>query len=74
MLEKTPTLVVVEVRYRSSTSHGGAQASLSTKKLERIRKTTRHYIQSQNLHALPVRFDVVAIQNRKITWLKGAFE
>lgn len=67
------TCVFVEVRQRTTASHGGAFASVSAFKQRRIVFAARHYL--MRLSALPpCRFDVVAIQAGGIEWLQGAFD
>lgn len=69
---KEPTTVFVEVRQRSSASHGGAAASISRTKQQRIILAARHYL--MRLSALPpCRFDVVVIEPSGVQWLKAAF-
>ena len=66
------TLVFVEVRQRSSGTHGGAGGSITGVKQGRIVFAARHYL--NGLRTLPpCRFDVVLVEER-ITWLKGAFD
>jgi putative endonuclease len=70
---KEPTTVFVEVRQRSSASHGGAAASISRTKQKRIILAARHYL--MRLSALPpCRFDVVVIEPTGVQWLRAAFE
>lgn len=67
------TVVFVEVRKRSSASHGGAAASVSVAKQRRIVFAARHYL--MRLHQLPpCRFDVITIEPTGVQWLKAAFE
>jgi putative endonuclease len=71
-------LVVVEVRRRSSTRFGGAGASIDARKRRRIAQATRHLLLTHpGLRALPIRFDVIAIDARTpgaaIHWIRGAF-
>jgi putative endonuclease len=67
------TCVFVEVRRRTSSSHGGAAASVSRTKQMRIVFAARHYL--MRLRTLPpCRFDVVAVQAGGIDWLPGAFD
>lgn len=69
---KEPTTVFVEVRQRSSASHGGAAASISRTKQQRIILVARYYL--MHLSALPpCRFDVVVIEPSGVQWLKAAF-
>jgi putative endonuclease len=70
------TLVFVEVRQRSSRTHGGAAASVGGVKQRRIIFAARHYL--MRLTALPpCRFDVVLVEggpDARIEWLKAAFD
>lgn len=69
---KEPTTVFVEVRQRSSASHGGAAASISRTKQQRIILAARYYL--MRLSALPpCRFDVVVIEPTGVQWLRAAF-
>lgn len=69
---KEPTTVFVEVRQRSSASHGGAAASISRTKQQRIILAARYYL--MRLSALPpCRFDVVVIEPSGVQWLRAAF-
>lgn len=67
------TLVFVEVRKRSSASHGGAAASVGYSKQRRIVFAARHYL--MHLAVLPpCRFDVVAVEPQGFEWLQAAFD
>jgi putative endonuclease len=71
--DRDGTLVFVEVRQRTGRSHGGAAASVTTTKQRRIVLAARHYL--QRLRTLPpCRFDVVAIEDGQMQWLRGAFD
>jgi putative endonuclease len=74
------TLVFVEVRQRSSASHGGAAASITGAKRQRIILAARHYLMRLP-RTPPCRFDVVLIQGDaasldapQLQWLQGAFD
>lgn len=68
------TLVVVEVRKRSSNCFGGAAASVDWRKQTKIRRTAALLIQQRrDLASLPIRFDVVAIGPHGLEWIKHAF-
>ena len=74
------TLVFVEVRQRASASHGGAGASISVAKQQRIVFAARHYLMRYKTLP-PCRFDVVLIQGGLgagqtpgIEWLRSAFD
>jgi putative endonuclease len=67
------TLVFVEVRERRSSGHGGAAASVTRGKQQRVIRAAQHYL--LRLPSLPpCRFDVLAIDADGITWLKAAFD
>jgi putative endonuclease len=68
------SLVFVEVRLRSRSDFGGAGASITVKKQQRIILAARHYLQTHGEQAC--RFDCVlldALDARAIEWIKGAF-
>ena len=75
------TLVFVEVRQRSSASHGGAGASIGAVKQRRIIFAARHYLMRLGSPP-PCRFDVVLVQGSsapgaappRIEWLPAAFD
>lgn len=69
------TVVFVEVRSRSSETYGGAAASITTAKREKLIKTARHYL--AGISPLPpCRFDAVLISGEppRIEWIRNAFE
>ncbi len=70
----------VEVRQRSGQSHGGAGASISAVKQQRIVFAARHYLM-RFASLPPCRFDVVLVQGglgedggASIEWLRAAFD
>jgi len=68
-------LVVVEVRYRKSEQFGGALASITRQKQQRIVSATQHYVIINKLNHFAIRFDVVALSgDNRITWIKNAFQ
>ena len=73
------TLALIEVRFRRNRSHGGAAASVTSTKRQRITTAARHLLQSQReLQRYRARFDLVAIeldnqQQPKLEWIRGAF-
>ena len=80
MKDTDGTLVFIEVRQRASVSHGGAGASISAVKQQRIVFAARHYL--MRFKTLPpCRFDVVLINGKlavdnapAIEWLRSAFD
>ena len=67
------TLVFVEVRSRSSTSYGGAAASIGATKQRRIVFAAQCFLRGLRVMP-PCRFDVIAIEGEHIDWLRGAFD
>jgi putative endonuclease len=69
------TFVFVEVRVRNSSNWGGALASINTSKQNKIYKTAQHYLQAhyRAKDYPPCRFDVIAIKDDQLQWLKAAF-
>ncbi|MGB0988014.1 MAG: YraN family protein [Pseudoalteromonas spongiae] len=72
-------LVFVEVKFRKSQHFGGAIATISPSKQQKLKLCAAFYMQQQQLNEYntPCRFDVVALQGKitepQITWLKNAF-
>lgn len=81
MRDKDGTLVFVEVRQRASNQHGGAVASITAAKRQRIVFAARHYLARLPTWP-PCRFDVVGIQGDSaiqgdeptLSWLRAAFD
>ena len=76
VMRQGDSLVFVEVRQRSQTGFGGAAASVTAKKQEKLRLTALHYLQHKAPRA-HARFDVVAVQGdttqQHIEWIRDAF-
>jgi putative endonuclease len=76
VMQQGDSLVFIEVRQRSNTRFGGAAASVTTKKQEKLRLTALHYLQHKAPRA-NARFDVVAVQGdnnqQHIEWIRNAF-
>jgi len=72
------TLVLTEVRYRSSQDYGGAAASVDWRKQRRLANAAEHLLMKRaELKRYPARFDVVAVTmdaaDARIEWIKRAF-
>jgi len=66
--------VFVEVRYRQRNDFGGGLASVDTYKQKKIINAAKYYLQQEKLYdKVPCRFDVVAIKDSRIEWIKDAF-
>lgn len=75
------TVVFVEVRYRSHSAWGGAEASVDARKRARLSAAAQVFLQQQQRWArYPCRFDVVAIgpaerhSSPQLNWIRGAFD
>ena len=66
-------LVFVEVRQRSSSSQGGAAASLTPAKMRRLARAAQFYLLRLPVTP-PCRVDVVAIDGGRIEWLPNAYD
>lgn len=64
-------LVFVEVRQRKNAAFGGAAASITRQKQERILLAARHYLARHG--ECPCRFDCVLLEGERIEWLHNAF-
>ncbi len=72
--EDTGTLVFVEVRLRSRNDFGGAGASITFTKQQRIILAARHYLQTHGER--DCRFDCILMNGLDIAtieWITGAF-
>lgn len=72
------TLVIAEVRMRSSDSHGGGAASVDARKQQRIVRASRHLLAKQpRLARCAIRFDVLDLRPEtggySINWIRHAF-
>jgi len=71
-------LVFVEVRYRGSSSHGGAAASVNRRKQQRLLRAARYFlpvlVQRHFAGRMPpCRFDVVCEEAGRLQWIRHAF-
>ena len=74
------TLVLVEVRSRTSATHGSAAATVGSRKQRRFTLAARHLMLTRpQYRRLATRFDVVAIDPTpgggpaRLTWIRDAF-
>ncbi|MBN9399737.1 MAG: YraN family protein ['Candidatus Kapabacteria' thiocyanatum] len=56
------TIVFVEVRYRTYQSYGSPEASITRRKVERLRRTAGMWLSMRNVVDVPCRFDVIAVE------------
>jgi putative endonuclease len=73
------TLIIVEVRTRSSDQFGGAAASVDFRKQRRLLRAAAQLLQNRpDLGKLKVRFDVIVVRQPlsarpRLEWIKHAF-
>ncbi len=67
-------LVFVEVKSRRSDAFGGAAASITSGKRDKLLRAARHYL-VQSKSAWPCRFDAVLLSGEppRIEWIRNAF-
>ncbi|MDA8493260.1 YraN family protein [Kluyvera georgiana] len=67
--------VFVEVRYRASSRFGGAAASVTRSKQNKLLQTARLWLARHNgsFDTVDCRFDVVAFTGNEIEWFQNAF-
>ncbi|MCT4594964.1 MAG: YraN family protein [Anaeromicrobium sp.] len=53
--------VFVEVKTRKNKSYGTPAQAVNYKKLQRIYKVSKHYIQNKKIKTPPMRFDIIEI-------------
>jgi putative endonuclease len=65
--------VFVEVKYRASADHGHAAEYFTPSKRSKMNKAIMCYLQQHNLnlHHTNLRIDVIAIDDKELTWLDG---
>ncbi len=74
------TLLIVEVRTRSTDAYGGAAASVDGRKRRRLVRAAQQFLQQQRaLARLAVRFDVVLVSGVEspepsVEWIRHAFD
>ena len=76
IMQDNLNLIFVEVRQRTSSAYGGALASVTFSKQQKIIKTAHHYLLVKKIRErFPIRFDVLAFdgEDLKIQWVKNAF-
>ncbi len=66
------TLVIIEVKYRKSAKFGKGYEAVNYTKQQKIIKTLQYYINEKNVK-MPVRCDVISIDDNEITHIENAF-
>lgn len=75
IMKEGQVTVFVEVRYRQTSHFGGAAASVTRAKQQKLLQTARVWLARHNgsFDTVDCRFDVVAFTGNAIEWLKNAF-
>ena len=72
-----PTLVFVEVRYRSKQTFGGGLESITASKQAKLRRSAHMFLLQEGTPQIACRFDVISVsgvaKNPKINWIENAF-
>ena len=64
----------VEVKYRTTNQWGSPLEAVNYRKQQQIRKVALYYLMRHGLHEwTPCRFDVIAFEGEKITYIENAF-
>lgn len=75
--EDNTEIIFVEVKYRSSNSHGTAAEMVTSKKQQRLQRAAMMWLQDNDPKTeRPCRFDVITITNKNYTdieWIQNAF-
>ncbi len=66
------TLVIIEVKYRKTAKYGKGYEAVTYTKQQKIIRTAEYYINDKHIK-MPVRFDVISIDDNEITHIENAF-
>ncbi len=72
--KKENILIFIEVRSKSYNHFGKPFETIDKNKIKKILKTAQTYISKENLDNFDIRFDVISIENGKLTHIKSAFD
>ncbi|WP_373989697.1 YraN family protein [Duganella sp. BuS-21] len=73
ILMEGPMLVFAEVRQRASSKFGGAVYSVTPAKQQRLLRAAQYYLLRHKIPP-PCRFDLVAIDGEKLSWVQNVLE
>jgi len=75
IMQDRETWVFVEVRYRRNDAFGGAAASITRQKRQRLLHAASVWLarRQASFDTSPCRFDVLAITGERLEWLPNAF-
>lgn len=82
IMQDAKTLVFIEVKLRSSSHFGGASASITPQKQQKLILAAQHYLQTQKIGDVSCRFDAILMHSKilkntdlqQIEWIRNAFE
>lgn len=68
------TLIFIEVKYRKNNQKGLPEEAVGITKQKKICRTAMYFLYThQKFYGYAIRYDVVAILDKHVTWYKGAF-
>ena len=75
IMKEDQIIVFIEVRFRQSSRFGGAAASVTLAKQQKLLQTAHLWLARHNgsFDTVDCRFDVIAFTGNEIEWLKNAF-
>jgi putative endonuclease len=73
VLRRADTVVVCEVKTRTSTAYGLPAEAVTPAKQRRLRLLAREWLAASGVHAHRIRFDVAAVLGGRVEVIEGAF-
>jgi len=73
IMQQSGTLVFVEVRQRASSRFGGAATSVTPAKQQRLLRAAQYFL-LRYAELPPCRFDLLAIDGEKLSWMQNVLE
>lgn len=75
IMQDGDTIVFVEVRFRRKSTFGSAAESVDWRKQQKLIAAAQYYLLKHPQRAQhPARFDVVAMSDGSLEWIKNAFQ
>jgi putative endonuclease len=73
VLRRGPTLVVCEVKSRSSLAYGSPAEAVTADKRRRLRRLAAGWLAQHRMHAKTVRFDVACVIGERVEIVEAAW-
>jgi len=73
VLRKGPTVVVCEVKTRTTLLYGSPAEAVTAAKRVRVRRLAARWLMDHDVHAPNVRFDVAAVLQERVEVIPGAW-